>query len=453
MNPGNRLSRGVPDVALTLLLAGGIVAFLLMAWSNWGVEWVGGMDAAAYAEVAHSLAEGRGFLNECLMYSYFPSQFAYPDVNHPEAHYPPLFPMLVAPWFQLLGKNAFAAKLLSMLIGSLFLPLVQYLLTRQLSKSRVVALVSAYTVMIFPMFVVRAQLVDEDLLYTLLVLLTCYLALKGGRQGGAYLLMGVTIGFAFLAKGTGILLLPAALIAVFARAGIAGMRKRRLWAGAVLSLLVISPWLVRNYRAFGDPFFSTQNYTAGHIAFESLEEGNYRLYEDGLIPTVWDKLRIAGFRKAATFSSQTMAAYLKWSYFDDIGVSWMDRESKSLYTAYTGIPALICAALLVLAFFRRPFRTGADRPDQDGIAMGDFIIPLVISIFPIIVLSILWGPFRRLSMPSTALGIAVGWSFIWMGVRRLVGVYSRNRMAAYLLLILLAIPPLFRAAGRITYIE
>ncbi len=449
----NRAEKPVPHAAPIVLLAAGTISFLLMLGNSRDVEYIGGVDAAAYAEIAQSLSEGRGFTNDCILYSYFYSRGAYPDVTHPEAHYPPLYPVLVAPFFLLLGKSAFAAKIPGMLIGTLLLPLVQFLLTRRLSGSQAAALVSAFAVMLFPMFAARSRIVDEDLLFTMLVLLSCHLAILGRERKNAYLLMGAVMGLAYLAKGTGILLLPAIFLALFVRDGLGAIRDARLWAGMVIALLVMSPWFVRNNIAFGDPFFSTQNYAAGHIAYENLEEGSFRLYDEGSIPTVWQKLHTAGFRRTAGRSLETMSAYVKWSFFDDLGISWTDVRAKNLLTSYTGIPALVGALILVGGDLRRFAGRKTGGPIRSGPLNRDSYVPLVVLFVLLVMLSILWGPFRRLAMPSTAIVIAVGWSVIWIGIHRVVRTFSGSRRVAIILLIVLTIPPLLRSAGKIRHHE
>ena len=49
--------------------------------------------------------------------SYFYSPLQYPEINHPDAHYPPLYSLLTVPFYLTFGKTA-AVKLPVMLVSS-----------------------------------------------------------------------------------------------------------------------------------------------------------------------------------------------------------------------------------------------------------------------------------------------------------------------------------------------
>ncbi|HCK15402.1 TPA: hypothetical protein DHW51_14870 [Candidatus Poribacteria bacterium] len=66
--------------------------------------------------------------------SYFYSPLQYPEINHPDAHYPPLYSLLTVPFYLIFGKTA-AVKLPTMLVSSILLPIVLYLLTRDGKKA------------------------------------------------------------------------------------------------------------------------------------------------------------------------------------------------------------------------------------------------------------------------------------------------------------------------------
>ena len=142
------------------------------------IEFIGGTDEAAYVGVAVNLANGKGFTNDHMQYSFFQSGLKYPEVTHPEAHYPPLYSILIVPFFLILGKTAFAAKLPSILVGSIFLPVFLYLLTERLSRSRLTGFAAGLSAMFFPVIFSSSMKASGDLLFAFTILASCYFIIK-----------------------------------------------------------------------------------------------------------------------------------------------------------------------------------------------------------------------------------------------------------------------------------
>ena len=112
------------DYFLVALAIVGIATFAFKCKITYPIKWVGDTDEAAFAEMADNFIHGKGLSNDYIQYSYFFSPLLqYPAITHPDAHYPPLYSLLIVPFFLILGKSAFAAKSPAMLIASIFLPI------------------------------------------------------------------------------------------------------------------------------------------------------------------------------------------------------------------------------------------------------------------------------------------------------------------------------------------
>ena len=120
------------DVHLWVILAVGLLVLVAKCTIVYPVEHVGESDASGYAEMADSLRQGKWLSVEYISFFFI----KYSGMPRPEDHWPPLYSFLIAPFYVLLGKTAFASKLPSLIISSLFLPAATYLLTRHFSKNK-----------------------------------------------------------------------------------------------------------------------------------------------------------------------------------------------------------------------------------------------------------------------------------------------------------------------------
>ena len=89
-----------------LLLIAGLAAFIVKIQIAYPIEYVGHADASGYAEMADSLIKGRGLEVDYVSWYFLKYD---PRIVRPEDHWPPLYSFLIAPFFKILGKNAFAA--------------------------------------------------------------------------------------------------------------------------------------------------------------------------------------------------------------------------------------------------------------------------------------------------------------------------------------------------------
>ncbi|HEX5502671.1 MAG TPA: glycosyltransferase family 39 protein [Thermomicrobiales bacterium] len=87
---------------------GGVVLYLAVLLPYvWAAPWINHADYADNAVVARNLVEGHGFSVDYVAQFYRD----YPTLRHPADTWPPLQPLLIAPFFAVFGPTTFAAKL------------------------------------------------------------------------------------------------------------------------------------------------------------------------------------------------------------------------------------------------------------------------------------------------------------------------------------------------------
>ena len=422
-----------------MLLLAGLAAFALKCRIAYPIEYVGHADASAYAEMADSLVHGRGLAVDYVSFHFIKYD---PGVVRPEDHWPPFHSFLVAPFFLLLGKSAFAAKLPSLLISSLLLPVVGFLLAKRLSGSGVVGFAAGLHLLLHPELFAHSLLCASDLTFAFLLCLGVLFALEGLKDGRYFYPMGVTLGLAYYAKGAALVVIPA--FAAFYLICRTRETDRRFAVGLGLAFLTMSPWFLRNLAHFDSPTFTTQQFIAGYAGYLPWESGTYRLYWGENLPSFQSKLARWGIPHVVEKTGRFFHQHLWWAFIDIDGSP--DRfDARALATCLTGIPAagallmLFVSSLLgvrpIASRLPAALSTGL-RPWNDPRLHVIWLVPLFLFGF----LSLCWQPINRLVFPATPLIIAAGWAAYhgiahgllwWTGHRRII--------AGAIVLILLAL--------------
>jgi 4-amino-4-deoxy-L-arabinose transferase-like glycosyltransferase len=384
----NPLRRIDPYLAV-LLLAGG-VAFGVK-WSIAApIRYIGHADPAAYAEMADSLLR-RGNIDVDYISFYY---LKYPGLPRPEDHWPPLYSVAIVPFFALLGKSAFAAKLPSMLISCFVLPLLLYAMVRDLGGSRLAALLAGLTNQLHPNYFEWSLAVGADLLYAAIVAAFVLFSMKAVRAPRWWLAAGVMMGLATYAKGSGVLLFGCAVLiqATMGRRGRPlGRVLREGWflSGLAVGILLLLPWMIHNVRLYGDPLFSTHKYAASTWNVKKLEQIGYDLYwgektppsfldrfhegRDVVLRGIWENLKL-----------------ITWWLTINLGTQWGDWTHGAALTFLTHLPALLGLWLLR----RQPQR---------------FVIPIVVLVFVVFHVLSYFAVTRHLA-PLPPLMAALGWA-------------------------------------------
>ena len=208
-----------------------------------------------------------------------------PEPGVPFALVPPGYPLYLAAVFALTGQSLIAARLGQALLGT-FMVWQTYLIGQQLGGRRV-AVASAVIIALYPPWIVWPVRFLTEPLYTVLLLAVVWCIIRSAKActvkwavmaGGAFGLALLTreVLFAFP------LALPAALWWCKVRCRPALVY---LAVFAVSAIVMVSPWLVRNYRAFGQVFYT-----------ERIEAARYRLTGCGYLAPRYKHLAGGGAR-------------------------------------------------------------------------------------------------------------------------------------------------------------
>lgn len=218
---------------LTVILLVGLGLRLDCAWE--GREPV--FDAAAYAEIARNLEDGRGFTLG-------------PDATQPASNYSPGLPLLLAGFYEVTGGvHERSARIVLALLGTLSI-LFAYLIAHRLRRS-MAGLGAAAVVAVYPALLeYQGMFMGEPLAAALLsgAVLSILWAADEGRQRVAWLLPGLLLGGLTLVRpeylGVAVLL----SLVVLARDFRNDLRGSALRAAVLLAglALAVVPWTVRN---------------------------------------------------------------------------------------------------------------------------------------------------------------------------------------------------------------
>lgn len=235
--------------ALVAVLLLGLGLRVVEAWDGRAPVY----DAAAYAAIAESLADGEGFT-------------VGPSATQPSSNYSPGVPLLVAGLYEVTGgEHERFARLVLALIGSLSV-LFTYLLGKRLVRIQRAlkkgphsqnsanaefwpVLAGTFAVAVYPAFLeYQGMLMGEPLAATLLS--GGVLALLWSWEGGwsRWLLPGALFGALALVRPEYLAIAVLVAAVVFAREAAGDWRQSLLRAGIFLGalVLIVAPWTIRN---------------------------------------------------------------------------------------------------------------------------------------------------------------------------------------------------------------
>jgi len=245
-----------------LLSACVVGALLRILWMT-NVNAVPVSDFAYYLGKAISLANGQGYANGGV----------------PTAFWPPGYPIFLAGVFKVFGSSLEVAKATNIVLWTVTTALV-YLLGLKLD-GRATAAVAAFTVALFPEFILFANLASSENLFIPLVLAGALVFSPKSKMSGPpdwkrSLLAGLLLGFAVIVRTTAILLPPLmALVLVL------WYRSRPAFISACLlvAAFAITPvaWMARNAVVMGSPVLSTNGGISLWTGNNPLATGGYRL--------------------------------------------------------------------------------------------------------------------------------------------------------------------------------
>lgn len=203
-------------------------------------------DAASYDRIARSIAAGTGFSE------------APPE---PTAFWPPLYPTSLAAIYWLFGHQLMIARIANSVLGAL-VPVVILLIASRLFDRRI-ALLAAVGSMVYPVLVVLGAWVIPDGPYVLAVCLILLLMLdiQSRPRLWRYIALGGLVGFAFLLKPVTAFFLP--FFIPWFLLSLPQLSLRQRWKAGIVTamvlLLVLTPWTLRNQIVLGSPIIGSSN--------------------------------------------------------------------------------------------------------------------------------------------------------------------------------------------------
>ncbi len=209
-------------------------------------------DETVYPFLATQMIETPGVYNTIAIYEdsvrrgrALPEYF-----NKPLFKHPPFFPWLISVSYGISGMNYVSAFKVSLFFGVLLIPLA-YLLGSTLFDERT-GVLAALIMAIEPVIWISSQKIWMETTLAFFTVLSLTLFAMSIKRYNGYLVIasGLMGGLAALAKYPG--LMAAVIIAMYALAADRGLfRKRSFLSGVILPFLMISPWLMRNFKVYG----------------------------------------------------------------------------------------------------------------------------------------------------------------------------------------------------------
>lgn len=184
----------------------------------------------------------------------------------------PGYVFFLAGLFKLFGESFMIAKIANLILGLGTMSLV-FLLTKRLVGNNAVAAVSGMVVALHPAILFMETRVNVESLFIFLLTLFAFLlhrALRIGTLRG-YFIAGLALGIVTLTRSSPIFIIPLLLLYLLVKGGSPNPIKHAVIKTGVLvvgALLVLSPWMARNYSLAGMPTFSED--LIGIAAFQGL---------------------------------------------------------------------------------------------------------------------------------------------------------------------------------------
>jgi 4-amino-4-deoxy-L-arabinose transferase-like glycosyltransferase len=224
-------------------------------------ELPGIQDQISYDALARSLLAGRG-------YSFTENWYPFTAANTPTAHWSFLYPLYLAGVYAVTDLQPVVARLLQGVLGGALTCLLIYQIGRR-TVNEETGLVGAALAAVYGYFIYYNVALMTETFFIVLVLYSLLLGLLLAEKPTLrrWILLGLALGAAGLLRQTVLLFVPFLLLWLLIE-----LRKERipLWHYAIPVLVMtvlIAPWIVRNYMAYGQ--FPLLNSNAGYAFYAS----------------------------------------------------------------------------------------------------------------------------------------------------------------------------------------
>jgi 4-amino-4-deoxy-L-arabinose transferase-like glycosyltransferase len=231
-------------------------------------------DFAWYYQRGSDLAAGRGYSVDGM----------------PTAYWPAGYPLFLGGLFYLFGPVQFIAKFANIIFYAATMWLT-YLFTKKVFRSEVAARIAICLLALYPGQIAYTSLLTTEVLFQCLLVLGAVLFVNAEDRPIWWALSGLAWGLATFTK-TQALFVPGIFLLVFLwpqsstsrpasdQRGLLKFFKAGVLVYATL-FLVLVPWLVRNYKTFGQPLLSTNGGIVLMIGNNPYATGN-QIWDDNV---------------------------------------------------------------------------------------------------------------------------------------------------------------------------
>jgi 4-amino-4-deoxy-L-arabinose transferase-like glycosyltransferase len=193
-------------------------------------------DAFQYYDLARNINDGLGF------------SMAFPWIEiQPTAFRPPAYPFLLAGTMKVFGESVRVGQVLNLILGLAVVTLTWFL-ARRLGGPRAAAAAALCVALYPPLIANDVVLLTEPL--SLALMLGALLALSDRR----WIIAGVATGLLILTRPSAQFLVLLFGLWLWWQIG-----WRRALGMAAIALLVVTPWIARNWSVMGSPVYVTSN--------------------------------------------------------------------------------------------------------------------------------------------------------------------------------------------------
>lgn len=240
-----------PDpVPLGIGLALGVAVAVrwLATWHWYRTLPLGPTDNFFYHQQANLLADGKGFVNP---FAWLAGELV------PTAAHPPLYSLYLAAWSLVGVDTPLGHRLVSGLVSAAAVIPVAFL-ARRLAGDRA-ALVAAFAAAVTPALWLNDGLILSESLYVTLAALALWQAHRVADDPGIgpVLVLSAILAAGALTRSEALLAYPVLLVPLVLTRPHLSWRDRlvRVGAAALVALVLLAPWVVRNLTTFDEPTF------------------------------------------------------------------------------------------------------------------------------------------------------------------------------------------------------
>ncbi len=180
------------------------------------------------------------------------------EADVPYAKFPPGYPLLICGVFTVFGKSLLMIRIIQTIISVVSIGMI-FLITKKVASTKI-SLMSAFLFAIFPPFIGNVVLYLTETLYILIILIFWYYFIKFVQETNLRnaIFSGLAFGTTLLVKET-LIVFPLLLPFIFFFKKI-DLKKdiHLLFVFIISGLIVISPWIIRNYLRFNKIFFTSR---------------------------------------------------------------------------------------------------------------------------------------------------------------------------------------------------